>query len=253
MFDVSNSNSGWHSNLQNYSMKNLLLLVFISLFGLQACSQKQTSTTTTNASAATESKPQPGSDVQRIADYLGDKDYSAYGVATFAGGCFWCTEAAFEQIKGVVDVISGYTGGHTDYPTYELSNTGRTGHTEAIQIYYDKDLISFEKLLEILFVAHDPTQLNRQGPDRGPQYRSGIYYHSEEQKLAIETMINYLNESGVFGKPIVTEVAAYKEFWTAEAYHQDYYPQHPENPYVQRVSRPKVEKVAKVFKDILKE
>lgn len=233
-------------------MKNTFLLILISFFGLQACSQKQTPSTVAGNSTMTKSKPQPGSDVQRIADYLGDKDYSSYGVATFAGGCFWCTEAAFEQINGVVDVISGYSGGHSDYPTYELSNTGRTGHAEAIQIYYNKDIISFEKLLEILFVAHDPTQLNRQGPDRGTQYRSGIYYHSDEQKFAVETMINNLNESGVFGKPIVTEVAAYTEFWTAEAYHQDYYPQHPENPYVQRVSRPKVEKVAKVFKGILK-
>ncbi|MEM1321914.1 MAG: peptide-methionine (S)-S-oxide reductase MsrA [Bacteroidota bacterium] len=188
----------------------------------------------------------------RIADYIQGKGYEQYAVATFAGGCFWCTEAAFERIEGVVDVISGYSGGESEHPTYQQIGTGSTGHAEAIQIYYDSEVISFQQLLEILVVAHDPTQLNRQGPDVGTQYRSAVFYHSPEQKEQTETYFEKLNTAGKFPKPIVTQVASYEEFWVAEAYHQDYYEHHPENPYVQRISRPKVEKVKKQFKTLLK-
>lgn len=219
---------------------------------VQACSQKQT-TKTSDATKTTTSKKKSADEVFKIADYIAENDYSNYGVATFAGGCFWCTEASFERIEGVVDVISGYSGGEELYPTYRQIGTGRTGHTESIQIYFDKEKISFEKLLEVFFVAHDPTTLNRQGPDRGPQYRSAIFYHSDEQKAATDSIIEALNASGKLRNKIVTEVAPYEEFWTAEGYHQDYYEHHPENPYVQSVSRPKVEKVKKVFADILKE
>lgn len=191
-------------------------------------------------------------DVQRISDYISDKDYDQYGVATFAGGCFWCTEASFERIQGVVDVISGYSGGQKAYPTYEEVSYKKTKHAEAIQIYYDKQQITYDKLLDIFFVAHDPTQLNRQGPDVGPQYRSAIYYRTEEEKQMIEKKIKKLNASGKFDKPIVTEVTKYDEFWTAEGYHQDYYEHHPGNPYIQKVSKPKVEKVKKTFANLLK-
>jgi len=235
-------------------MKNSVLILFILSLTLTACSQKQTNKSssiepTEDANTSKKAK----TDVRKIAEYIEGKDYSNYKVATFAGGCFWCTEAAFERINGVVDVISGYTGGKEEYPTYEEVGREMTTHTEGIQIYYDENIVSFETLLDVLFVAHDPTTLNRQGPDRGPQYRSGIYYHNDEQKEAIDRTIAMLTERKVFRNPIVTEVAAYEEFWTAEKYHQDYYELNPQNPYVAKVSRPKVEKVKKVFKDILKE
>ncbi|MEN0007072.1 MAG: peptide-methionine (S)-S-oxide reductase MsrA [Bacteroidota bacterium] len=190
-----------------------------------------------------------------IATYLqeNDKDYSKYAVATFAGGCFWCTEAAFERIEGVVDVLSGYSGGQKKNPTYREVASGMTSHAEAIQIYYDPNVVTFNTLLEVFFVAHDPTQLNRQGPDKGPQYRSEIFYHGEEQKAAVDAFIQKKQASKAFDQPIVTLVNAYKEFWVAEAYHQNYYELNPYQPYVRGVSRPKVEKVKKTFASILKE
>jgi peptide methionine sulfoxide reductase msrA/msrB len=190
--------------------------------------------------------------VQRIGDYLDEKEYAKYGLATFAGGCFWCTEAAFERIDGVVDVISGYSGGEEDYPSYEAVGSGMTSHAESIRIYFDTSRVSYETLLAVFFVAHDPTQLNRQGPDVGKQYRSAIYFHDENQRQLAMKAIERLNKSGSLNSPVVTALSPAGEFWTAEAYHQDYYPQHPENPYVQRITKPKVEKVEKVFSSILK-
>jgi peptide-methionine (S)-S-oxide reductase len=191
--------------------------------------------------------------VMKIADYIAGKDYDQYGVATFAGGCFWCTEASFERIQGVVDVISGYAGGEEQYPGYYQVASSKTGHAESIQIYYDREVITFDKLLEVFFVAHDPTTLNRQGPDVGPQYRSEIFYHGEAQKKAAEAYIARLENEKVFKKPIVTKLSAYEQFWTAEEYHQDFYERNPTQSYVMAVSRPKVKKVEKTFKDILKE
>jgi len=191
--------------------------------------------------------------VQPIGEYIKGKGYEKYEVATLAGGCFWCTEAAFERIRGVVDVISGYSGGEEAFPTYEQVSNRQTGHAEAIQVYYDPAIVSFATLLEVFFVAHDPTQLNRQGPDVGPQYRSEIFFHREEQQQQAVAYIQQLNDAKKFSRPIVTKLSPYREFWVAEAYHQDYYAHHPENPYVQSVSRPKVEKVEKEFADILKQ
>jgi peptide-methionine (S)-S-oxide reductase len=193
-------------------------------------------------------------EVLAIDNYLkkNSKDYSQYAVATFAGGCFWCTEAAFERIEGVVDVLSGYSGGDKPNPGYYEVASGGTKHAEAIQIYYDPNVVTFNTLLEVFFVAHDPTQLNRQGPDVGPQYRSEIFYHGDTQKAAVDAFIAKKEKMGAFDKPIVTKVNAYKEFWVAEAYHQNYYEINPNQPYVVGVSRPKVEKVMKTFKDILK-
>lgn len=188
-----------------------------------------------------------------ISDYLKGDKYKNYEVATFAGGCFWCTEAAFDRIEGVKDVISGYSGGVKSNPTYEQVGRGQTRHAEAIQIYFDPNVVSFETLLDVFFVAHDPTQLNRQGPDVGPQYRSAIYYHNDAQKAAIDASIAKHNDSGKFSREIVTEVATYTAFWVAEEYHQNYYEHNPGNPYVQRISKPKVEKVKKVFAEIIKE
>ncbi|HKK77640.1 MAG TPA: peptide-methionine (S)-S-oxide reductase MsrA [Saprospiraceae bacterium] len=191
-------------------------------------------------------------DVQRISDYISDKDYSQYEEATFAGGCFWCTEASFERIEGVVDVISGYAGGEKKYPTYYQVAGGNTKYAEAIQIYYDPGVISYEELLEIFFVAHDPTTLNRQGPDVGPQYRSAIFYRTDKELAMAKEAIEQVNESGRYRNEVVTKLTPYDEFWTAEGYHQDYYEYNPGNTYIQRVSKPKVEKVMKTFKEKLK-
>lgn len=196
---------------------------------------------------------QNDSGVQPIGEYIQGKGYDKYQVATFAGGCFWCTEAAFERIRGVVDVISGYSGGKEAYPSYEAVGNQQTGHAESIQIYYDPEVVSFQTLLEVFFVAHDPTQLNRQGPDFGPQYRSEIFFHNDEQRQASKDYIKKLDASGKFSRPVVTKITPYKAFWVAEGYHQDYYEHHPEIPYVQRISRPKVEKVEKEFAPILKD
>jgi peptide-methionine (S)-S-oxide reductase len=196
----------------------------------------------------------PDSEVMRIDDYLEKmgRDHSNLEVATFAGGCFWCTEASFDRINGVVNVISGYSGGEKEYPTYREVANKLTKHAEAIQIYYDPEIVSFETLLEVFFVAHDPTTLNRQGPDVGPQYRSAIFYHDATQQELAQAAIDRLNQER-FNGGIVTELSPYDEFWTAEGYHQDYYEFNPNNPYVRNVSKPKVEKVKKTFKDILKE
>ena len=197
--------------------------------------------------------PKPNTDVQPLSEYIKGKGYEKYEQATFAGGCFWCTEASFELLQGAVDVISGYSGGKEKYPTYEEVGMGRTGHAEAVAIFYDPEVISYETLLHAFFVAHDPTQLNRQGPDVGTQYRSAIFYHNDAQKASAEAYIKKLEQSGKYAQPIVTEIAPYTSFWVAEDYHQDYYPNHPGNPYIQKVSRPKVEKVKKEFSDILKD
>ena len=197
-------------------------------------------------------KPQ-NTDVVPISEYIKGKGYENFQVATFAGGCFWCTEAAFERIEGVIDVISGYSGGKQAYPTYKQVGYGNTDHAEAIIIYYDPAIVDYATLLQVFFVAHDPTQLNRQGPDVGRQYRSAIFYHNADQKALSSSVIHTLNESGKLEKKIVTELNPYEEFWVAEGYHQDYYELNPGNSYVRNVSRPKVEKVEKLFADILKE
>lgn len=195
----------------------------------------------------------PKTDVVPIAEYIAGKGYEDYAVAIFAGGCFWCTEASFERIEGVVDVISGYSGGKKQYPTYQEVGGGATDHAEAIIIYYDPAIIDYNTLLDIFFVAHDPTQLNRQGPDVGRQYRSTIFYQGPGQKSAASAKIKVLNKAGTYPKKIVTTLEPYQEFWVAEAYHQDYYELHPDNRYITNVSKPKVEKVKKVFAQRLKD
>lgn len=178
--------------------------------------------------------------------------YSDLDTATFAGGCFWCIEAAFEQIKGVEEAVSGYSGGQQKNPTYKEVSYGRTDHAEAVQIYFDPEVISYETLLDIFFVAHDPTQLNRQGPDVGEQYRSAIFYHDDQQKRWVDQKIAQLEKDEVYSRPIVTQVVPYDKFWMAEAYHQDYEEHHPNDRYIQNVSRPKINKVRRTFKDLLK-
>ncbi len=229
--------------------------IFFIIILLSACNNKtldsQPTPTSTTAPATTQPTKIKKDGTRSIGEYIEGKGYEIYDVATFAGGCFWCTEAAFECIKGVEDVISGYSGGHTQRPTYKEVGGGSTGHAEAIQIYYNPEIIRFEKLLEIFFVAHDPTQIDRQGPDVGTEYRSAIYYHNEKQKNSIHHFMRM--QSRNFSKPIATEIDVYNEFWVAEEYHQDYYWLHPENGYVKNVSVPKVKKVEKTFADLLKD
>ena len=172
--------------------------------------------------------------------------------ATFAGGCFWCTEAVYAQLKGVQSVTSGYTSGTVLNPTYEQVCSGRTGHAEGVEIVYDPDRVPYEKLLEVFFSTHDPTTKNRQGVDVGTQYRSGVFYHDDQQKKTAEMVIQKLDASGVFPGKIVTEVTAATVFYPAETYHQDYFANNPRQPYCQAIVSPKVEKVRKVFKELVK-
>lgn len=180
-------------------------------------------------------------------------DYSKLDTATFAGGCFWCVEAAFEQIEGVGEAVSGYAGGKERNPTYDAVSNGRTGHAETVEIYYDPQKIGYLTLLQIFFTAHDPTQVNRQGPDIGKQYRSVIFYHNEEQKKMAEEAIKALDASGEFSDRVVTDLVPYDKFWPAEEYHQDYEKHHPRDPYIQNVSRPKINRVAEKFAHLLKD
>jgi methionine-S-sulfoxide reductase len=173
--------------------------------------------------------------------------------ATFGGGCFWCTEAVYAQIKGVKSVTSGYIGGEVPNPTYKDVCTGLTGHAEAVEVEYDPTVVPYEKLLEVFFATHDPTTKNRQGADVGTQYRSGVFYHDDEQKRIAEEVIKRLDASGAFPAKIVTEVTKATTFYPAEEYHQDYFANNARQPYCQAVVAPKVDKVRKVFKDLLAE
>ena len=173
--------------------------------------------------------------------------------ATFATGCFWCTEAIFEELNGVLKVTSGYSNGHVANPTYKDVCTGETGHAECVQILYEPSKISYDELLEVFFQVHDPTTLNRQGADVGTQYRSAIFYHNDEQRKKAEYYKTELNKSGAFNKPIVTEIAAAETFYPAEDYHQEYYVNNKNsNPYCAVVIRPKLDKFKKVFAQKLK-
>ena len=173
-------------------------------------------------------------------------------VATFAGGCFWCTEAVFLEIKGVEKVVSGYIGGKTINPTYKEICTGETGHAEAIQITFNPNEVAYEDLLEVFFGTHDPTTLNRQGADVGTQYRSAIFYHSEAQKTKAENYIQLLEKEKLYDKKIVTKVSSASVFYPAEDYHQNYYNQNSSQGYCQMVIAPKLEKLRKYYKSKLK-
>lgn len=167
--------------------------------------------------------------------------------ATLAGGCFWCTEAVFQRLKGINTLLPGYMGGHTENPTYEEVCTGKTGHAEVIQIDYNEDELSFRDLLGVFFKTHDPTTLNRQGNDIGTQYRSEIFYHNDLQKEEAERFIAGLTEEGVFDKPIVTKVSPAEVFYEAEDYHTNYFLRNPNQPYCVAVVKPKVDKFIKAF------
>jgi peptide-methionine (S)-S-oxide reductase len=207
------------------------LPMFMVLFGLAALSF---------AADAPKKEDRPVSETPKTA------------VATLANGCFWCTEAVFLELKGVKKVESGYTGGLVPDPSYEQVCQGTTGHAECVQVTYDPSQISFKRLLEVFFKTHDPTTLNRQGNDVGTQYRSGIFYHDEEQKKVAEEVKAALDKSGAFDRPIVTEITKFKTFYKAEEYHQNYWARNPTQGYCRAVIPPKIEKLRKVFAEDLK-
>lgn len=211
-------------------MKSIAFVVGILFFSCQSQGNKSENSTAT-----------------RVAEI----SYQKLDTATFAGGCFWCVEASFEQIRGVAEAVSGYSGGTKATADYRIVSSGLSTHAEAVQVFYDPEVISYETLLEIFFTAHDPTQLNRQGPDVGAQYRSEIFYHNEDQRALAKAKMEELADS--FNKPIVTKLSELEKFYVAEDYHQDYEKNHPNNGYIVNVSRPKIEKVAKKFKHLLKE
>lgn len=174
-------------------------------------------------------------------------------IAVFAGGCFWGVEAVFELVKGVTDVKSGYAGGTAKTAQYEKVSSGKTGHAEVVQVTYRPSQVSYEQLLKVFFyVAHDPTELNRQGPDIGAQYRSAIFYSNEEQKHLAESYINELTKTKVFKNSIVTQIVALKLFYKAESYHQNYLMFHPEDPYIVSYDKPKIENLRKQFPELYK-
>lgn len=173
-------------------------------------------------------------------------------IAVFGGGCFWCTEAIFKMLKGVVSVLPGYSGGTKPNPTYEEVCSGKTGHAEAVRIEYDQKKVDYRTLLTIFFASHDPTTMNRQGPDVGTQYRSVIFYTTEAQKDEARKFIQELNDSSKEGRPIVTEVKPLDKFYEAENYHRDFFAKNPGNPYCQVVINPKLKKVQKEFANLLK-
>ena len=215
-------------------MKNIFTFIFVTL--LFSCQNN----------AQVNSKQQAVIDAKPIEVALENGKAKAY----FASGCFWCVEAIYESIKGVDEVISGYSGGYTKNPTYESSNTGRTGHAEAVEVIYDPKIVSFATLVDVYFGSQNPTQVNGQGPDKGSQYRSIIFYQNDEQKQIIlkkkEALAKQLNTK------IAAEVYPFQKFWVAEDYHQNYERLHPENPYIQNVSIPRLNRFKAKFPELLK-
>lgn len=185
---------------------------------------------------------------------LTQQDLSKYETAYFASGCFWCVEAIFESVKGVKEAVSGYSGGKEKNPTYQQVGGGQSSHAEAIEVYYDPEVISFTALVQVFFGSHDPTSLNSQGPDHGTQYRSIAFYKNEEEKKIIEAYIAALVEQKIYdGDPITTEITSFEKFWIAEDYHQDYEKKHPNNFYITNVSIPRLNRFKANFKEYLKE
>ncbi len=173
-------------------------------------------------------------------------------IATLAGGCFWCLEAVFDEVRGVISVESGYAGGHVENPSYKAVCTGMTGHAEVVRVTFDADVVSYKDLLHVFFGIHDPTTLNRQGADVGTQYRSAIFFHDDEQKEIAQEVIRELETQGIFGKPIVTTLEKMEAFYMAEDYHQEYFANNPRQPYCMAVVAPKVAKFRKHYIDMLK-
>jgi len=216
--------------------KTLTLLMFAA--GIQACGQSVPN----SDSAKTDSSKTKSMTIMT----------PVYDTATFGAGCFWCVEAQFQLLAGVISVASGYSGGTVKNPSYDMVCTGRTGHAEVCQIVFDTTKITYDEMLAAFWQCHDPTQLNRQGNDVGAQYRSVIYYHSDDQKTRAEHYKNEMNSKNTWGAPVVTEISPFTVFYKAEGYHQNYYNENKQQGYCQFVVRPKVEKFKEVFKDKLK-
>lgn len=215
-------------------MNKLLIMVFTAL--LFSC----------NNNAQVNSKQQDVINAEPVEVAMKNGKAKAY----FASGCFWCVEAVYESVKGVEESISGYAGGHTKNPTYESSNTGRTGHAEAVEVIYNPEIVSFETLVDVYFASQNPTQVNGQGPDTGSQYRSIIFYQNQEQKNIIMEKKNALEKE--LGKPVAAEVYPFQKFWIAEDYHQNYERLNPENPYIQNVSIPRLNRFKRKMPEVLK-
>ena len=215
-------------------MKSIVALTGILAISLSACAQNSNS-------EKTKSKQKE----------IPKKALESLQTAVFASGCFWCVEAVFESVNGVQEAVSGYSGGQVENPTYEAVCTGSTGHAEAVKVYYDSTVVSYETLLTVFYGSHDPTTLNRQGPDGGTQYRSAIYFQNNEEKMAAKQFIAKLIEDGKFSK-ITTEVAPLTVFYPAEDYHQNYEASHHDNPYVMNVSVPRLNRFKKAYPELLK-
>ena len=236
----------------------LFFIVSLLFASCNASTSPQPTTEATNTENTTaEQRPEEPavnfdkSDTPSLAESELDTKLADYEKAIFASGCFWCTEEVFQRVKGVKGVYSGYSNGEDRRPTYNRIGQGNTDYAEAVIVYYDPAEVSYDLLLEFFYASHDPTQLNRQGPDVGTQYRSAVFYLSEAQKEAATAYQTKLNDAGKYSSPIATEITAANNFYLAEEYHQDYYPNHPENPYIQRVSRPKVDKFARAYAQYL--
>jgi len=216
-------------------------ILALTILGSSSCQSKVKQTQNTDTSEHIEKAE------------LTPQDLSEYEKAYFANGCFWCVEAIFESVKGVKEVISGYSGGSEKNPTYEQVGRGLTTHAEAVEVYYDPKEISFTELVQVFFGSHDPTTFNRQGPDRGPQYRSIAFYKNDSEKKIIDNYMKALREQNVYGAPIVTEVTKFEKFYDAEDYHQDYERKNPNNSYVRNVSIPRLNRFKKNFSEYLKD
>jgi peptide-methionine (S)-S-oxide reductase len=229
-------------------MLKILIIAVISLMGLSSCAQKDNAVNKKNKKMNSSTPLSENNGLNPASS----TPLTTMDTATFGTGCFWCTEAIFQQLEGVEKVTSGYSGGTTVNPTYEEVTGKGTGHAECLNIIYDSTKISFDELLEIFWQTHDPTTLNRQGADVGPQYRSVVFYHNEEQRAKTAKYKEALDKSGAFDNPIVTTLEPFTVFYPAEAYHQNYYKNNTSQGYCQFVIRPKVEKFEKVFKSKLK-
>ncbi len=207
----------------------------------------QPKNTNKNTAAVQESSIEPTKTL------LSPEDLQQYETAYFASGCFWCVEAIFESVKGVKEVYSGYSGGKEKNPTYEEVAYGRTGHAEAVEVFYDPKVINFTQLVQVFFGSHDPTSLNRQGPDRGAQYRSVAFYKNEEEQKIIQEYIALLESKNIYNRPIVTQVAPFEAFYKAEEYHQDFERRNPNNSYIRNVSIPRLKRFQENFQSYLKE
>ncbi|WP_420319891.1 peptide-methionine (S)-S-oxide reductase MsrA [Flagellimonas sp.] len=216
-----------------------ILLILLTSFGCQSKTAKVQPT-------VAEHKP-----IEKVV--VSPEALQEYETAYFASGCFWCVEAIFESVKGVKEVYSGYSGGPEKNPTYEQVAYGRTGHAEAVEVFYDPKVISFTQLVQVFFGSHDPTSLNRQGPDRGAQYRSIAFYKNDTQKKIITDYITLLTSQNAYDRPIVTQVEAFDVFYKAEEYHQDYERRNPNNSYIRNVSIPRLSRFKENFKSYLKE